>query len=206
VSGAGSTRTRAGRIRLVERLDVAKRAAVLLHSKEVALERERVRLEAHAARAALQWHERCSEAGSWLDRARALGASHELTTIIARDQHPATVTQRWQTSMGIVYPGSVECSPRTPSALTSTAALGPTADAYGRALAAAATHAATSAAVERLDAELVNTRRRRRAIEERLLSRLEAALRELDLHLDELDREEALRARIAVEQRDRART
>jgi vacuolar-type H+-ATPase subunit D/Vma8 len=101
--------------------------------------------------------------------------------------------------MGIVYPGSVECVPGSAGALTSTAALGPTATAYRRALEAGATCAATTAAVVRLDRELAATRRRRRAIEDHLQPRLERALGELEVHLDELDREEALRVHVAIE-------
>ncbi len=195
---SASTRTRDGRLRLVARLELARHAADLLHSKEQALERERIRLEGYAHRAETEWRRRCEEAATWLVRARTLGASDEISGLIDRGPPPATVTIGWQTSMGIVYPAGVECTPGDPPTLVSTAALGPALDAYRRSLGAAATHAAASAAVRRLDAALAATRRRRRAIEQRLEPRLEAALHELDLHLDELDREEAVRVRVAT--------
>jgi V/A-type H+-transporting ATPase subunit D len=90
---------------------------------------------------------------------------------------------------------------RAPS-LVSTSALRPTVDAYRDALDAAATQASTTAALRRLDLELASTRRRRRAIGERLVPHLEQALHELDLHLDEQDREEALRVQLAVNRQE----
>lgn len=203
---SASTRTRAGRLRLVARLDLAHRAVDLLRSKEEALQRERIRLEGHASRAEAEWRRRCREASDWMVRARTLGASDEISELIDRGPSPANVTTRWQTSMGIVYPGSVECTPGDSPTLASTAALGPALDAYRRSLEAAATHAATGAAVRRLDAALAATRRRRRAIEQRLEPGLEAALHELDLHLDELDREEAVRVRIATSSKGATRS
>jgi vacuolar-type H+-ATPase subunit D/Vma8 len=201
-----STRTRSGRLRLVARLDLADHAAGLLHSKETALERERVRLAGYASRAETEWKILCEEAAAWLLRARTLGASGELRQLIIDGPPPASVTPQWQVSMGITYPGSVRSAPGDRPLLTSTAALGPTSDAYRRALDAGALHAATIAAVGRLDAELAATRRRRKAIEDRLRPRLETTLRELDLHLDELDREEAVRVRVARNQQERARS
>jgi V/A-type H+-transporting ATPase subunit D len=196
---SASAPTRAGRLRLVARLGVARHAADLLRSKEEVLDRERSRLEGHTARAEADWRQRSQEAATWLVRARTLGASDEISAAIEQSGQPATVMPRWQTSMGIVYPGSVESTPGSTAELASTAALGPTIEAYRSALAAGATYAATTAAVNRLDAELAATRRRRRAIEDRLQPRLEAALHQLDIHLDELDREEALRVHVAIE-------
>lgn len=199
MSGPASAPTRSARLRLVARLETARHAGDLLRSKEEALDRERARLEGHTARAEADWRQRCHEAARWLVRARTLGASDEIGALIGHPAEPATVTPRWQDSMGIVYPGSVESRPGRAEALSSTAAIGPTSEAYRRALDAGATCAATTIAVDRLDTELAATRRRRRAIEERLQPELENALRELDVHLDESDREEAFRVHVAVE-------
>lgn len=100
--------------------------------------------------------------------------------------------------MGVGYPTAVACSLGTPADLTATAALAPAAAAYSEALEAAATAAAADLAHRRLGRELAETRRRRRAVEERLLPDLEETCRHLELRLDELDREEALRVRMAV--------
>ena len=54
----------------------------------------------------------------------------------------------------------------------------------------------------RLDHELAQTRQQRRAIEEHLVPNLTAAIHELDGKLDEQDREEAVRIRLAVQQRN----
>lgn len=202
---AANPRTRAGRLRLVARLELARHGVDLLHSKEEALQRERTRLEGHVARTRNQWEQSCTDAAAWLLRSRAMGASEELASIVAFGSNPATVTAHWQASMGITYPGDVDCTPGTEPTVTTTAALRPTIDAYRIALTVAAEHASTTAALRRLDAELGNTRRRRRAIEQRLLPDLEEALRDLDLHLDEQDRDEALRVHIATKQHGTSR-
>ncbi len=194
--------TRAVRQQLVERLALADRAAGLLRSKEEALGRERIRLEGHDTRAREEWGRCWQEAVHQVLLARALGATPELDRMVrAAPPTPAAVAPDWQTSMGITFPGSVRCDPGAPPPLTSTAALRPAAAASRRALAAAAEQAATSAAVRRLEVELAATRRRRRAVEERLQPELETSLRTLDVQLDELDREAALRVRTVLGRR-----
>jgi len=193
-------RTRAGRLRLIGRRALAEHASGLLSAKEEALERERSRLEGYARRAEVAWRAACAQAGESAVRARMLGGAEELR---GRPQgRPATAQPHWQVSMGITYPGGVDVVAGDPPPLTATAGLGPAVETYRAALAAAAEHAAASAAVSRLRAELTATRRRRRAIDDRLLPAVDRALHELDLHLDELDRDEALRVRLAVHARD----
>jgi vacuolar-type H+-ATPase subunit D/Vma8 len=205
VIGAAVT-TRAGRRQLIDRIELAARAADLLRSKEEALERERVRLRGHDVRAREEWDRRWHDAVATLLRARALGAGPELDMLHTTPQRaPAEFAPDWQTSMGITYPGTVRCRAGESPPVMSTAALQPAADAYGRALVAAAEQAATASAVRRLEAELAATRRRRRAIEERLQPSLESSRRTLDLHLDELDREEALRVRVASRRQEEGR-
>lgn len=200
MSTATTTSTGAGRLRLMARLQLARHGVDLLHSKEEALQRERTRLEGHVSRTNRQWVQTCGDAAGWLLRCRALGASGELEAIMERGPDPATVTAHWQTSMGVTYPGAIDCEVGSDPVVHSTAALRPTIDAYALALRAGAEHASTTAALRRLDRELADTRRRRRAIEQRLVPRLEVALRDLDLSLDERDREEALRVHIATNQ------
>lgn len=193
----GPARTRADRLRLVEQEEVAAHAAELLRSKEEALERERDRLEGYARRAEDDWSEAGTAANVALLRARMLGASDDLCAPTVRSAR-AAVQPDWQVSMGVAYPGSVEVEPGDPPAVTSTAALGPAVERYRDALTAAARQAAAAMAVRRLDAELAATRRRRRALEDRLIPSLADARHRLDLHLDELDRDEAMRVVIAV--------
>lgn len=198
----GGTTSRAARLRLMRQLDLARHATELLHGKEQALQRERVRLAGHADRARTEWTRGAEEAATWLQRARCLGAGDELTALALRGPRPARLTIRWRASMGITYPDSVDCTPNTQRDLASTAALGPGIKAHHAALVAAATHASTVTALARLDDELAGTRRRRRAIDERLVPRLETQLSELDIHLDEQDREEALRVHLAVDRHE----
>jgi V/A-type H+-transporting ATPase subunit D len=192
----GPARTRADRLRLLRRIAVAEHAAELLQSKEEALERERDRLEGYARRADEEWRDAASAAARALVRARLMGAADELGAHVPASV-PAVVRPDWQVSMGVTYPGSVGVEPGASVPLVSTAALGPAVDRYRDALSAAARRSATATAVRRLDAELVATRRRRRALEDRLVPSLRHASHELDLHLDELDRDEATRVRIA---------
>ena len=199
-------RTRADRLGLVRRIEGARRAHELLHSKEEALERERIRLVGHVGRAERHWRDACDAAAGSLARARMLGAGPELGRLIAAGPPPAGVSPSWTTSMGITYPGDVVCTPGPAAALGATAALVPAIEAYRVALLAAADTAAAGEAVKRLDIELAGTRRRRRAVEEQLLPRLEAARHDLDLRLDELDREEAQRIRTAVHRREGGRS
>jgi len=196
----GGSRSRSARLHLINRLGLARHAVDLLHSKEQALQRERARLEVHADRARDAWEHTAQEAATWLQRARAMGATDELAVIAAEGAQPAAIVIDWQASMGITYPGDVQCTPAVQQDLTGSAALVPTMQAHHRALDAAATHAATRTALDRLDAELATTRRRRRAIGDRLIPRLEDELRALELDLDEQDREEALRVRLASNQ------
>lgn len=196
------TPTRAARREILLRVDLADRAADLLRSKEEALLRERDRLRGHVQRSRLEWARCWTEAVAALNRARALGGSDEvgracrLAPMVA-----ASVSADWQVSMGITYPGEVSTRPGTSVPLASTAALGPAVHSFHEALVAASDHAAAATAVQRLEAELDATRRRRRAIEERLRPDLEETLRALDLRLDELDRDQAVRIRFAVDLR-----
>lgn len=201
-----SNLTRADRLRLIRRMEMARRASDLLRSKEEVLERERVRLEGHAGRADERWHHEYEAAAAALLRARMLGVSPELDGLVAAGSSAASVTPDWTMSMGVVYPGDVGCEPGPLPGANSTAAVVPAAESYRSALRAAAVAAAAAEAVRRLDVELAATRRRRRAVEQHLVPSLEADLRRLDLGLDELDREEALRIRTATQRQEASRS
>lgn len=199
---SSSVATHADRLRLLREIDLAERAVHLLHSKEEALERERVRLDGHAARAAEGWFQAWAELAAAGTRARMLGAGPEIDRLAEHLEGTATITPEWSRSMGIEYPGAVDCEPRAAGPLTSTAAAVNAAAAAHRAVLAAADTAAAEEAVRRLDRELADTRRRRRAIDERRLPALEAEVRGLELRLDELDRDEALRIRTAKQREE----
>lgn len=195
---SSSVATHADRLRLLREIELARRAVDLLHNKEEALERERVRLSGHAARATERWEQAWSEVTAAATRARMLGAGSEIDRLARRTQRAATITPEWSRSMGIEYPGAVTCAPVRAAPLTSTAAMVVAAAAAHVAVLAAADAAAAGEAVRRLDRELASTRRRRRAVDEHHLPTLESQVHELELRLDELDREEALRIRTAT--------
>lgn len=197
-----SVATHADRLRLLREIALARRAVDLLHNKEEALERERVRLRGHAARAAERWEQAWVDAAVAATRARMLGAGPEIDRFAGRASGAATVTPEWSRSMGIEYPGAVTCEPVRAEPLGSTAAMLGAASAARAAVLAAAEAAAADEAVRRLDRELASTRRRRRAVDEHRLPMLESKVHELELRLDELDREEALRIRTATTRRE----
>lgn len=198
---ATPTPTAAARLRLIRQERLALHAVELLSGKEAALERECARLSGHASRTEQRWRERSEDAATWLLRSRMLGCTNELDRVIGTGSATADIDVTWQNSMGVTYPGDARCAYGAPPALFSTAALASTVDAHREALAAAADHAVMSAAVARLHTELVATRRRRRAIEDRLLPRLSSERHALEIHLDEQDRDQALRVRLASKQR-----
>jgi vacuolar-type H+-ATPase subunit D/Vma8 len=85
------------------------------------------------------------------------------------------------------------------------AALEPAAAAHRRAVEAAARYAAARSSHRRVAAELALTARRLRTIERRWLPEHERALVELELRLDEEEREESGRIRWAAERDDSRR-
>lgn len=198
-----SVATHADRLRLLREIELARRAVDLLHSKEEALERERIRLSGHADRAVERWEQAWTAATVAATRARMLGAGSEIDRLAARSWGAATVTPEWSRSMGIEYPGAVTCDPVGAEPLTSTAAMVVAATAARAAVLAAADAAAADEAVRRLDRELASTRRRRRAVDEHRLPALESEVHELELRLDEVDRDEALRIRTATRRGER---
>ena len=196
----GPATNRAERLRLHDRLDLADRAVALLRSKEDVLRREESRLRGHVERTGAQWARSLEEATTWLLRARALGAGDHLGAGSGpgRPEVPATVELDWQRSMGVGYPGEVVARPGRGGPPVGTAALAPAASVFGRALEAGARHAAAGTAHQRVEQELLATRRRRRSLDRRLRPRLVAEIHRLDLALDERERDAALRVRLAT--------
>ena len=155
---------RSGRLILRRRLVTSGRAGDLLSQKEEALRRERERLSGQVVRTRTVWEHSCAEMDAAVARVRLLGGATELRAMTVARADEATVTCRWQTAMGVEYPGDV--------------------------------------AVERIDHELAETRRRRRAVVDRLVPQLTRELHQVEIDLDEAEREEALRTRLAVARRD----
>jgi V/A-type H+-transporting ATPase subunit D len=189
---------RAGRLWLRGRLATAERGLDLLDRKLRILRREQERLRLLERRTGEELRRSCDDADRWLLRAALGGGQRGLR--LGTPSERASVTIAWRDTMGIRYPAEASCalpepSPPPPAAA---AALGPAADAYRAALAAAVAHAAATAAVRVVGEEVAATSQRLRAIQDRRIPRLQAALVELELSLDELEQADNARLRRAV--------
>jgi V/A-type H+-transporting ATPase subunit D len=184
----------AGRVWFAERIEVARRAAELLEHKQELLRRERRRLTELAARSERAWREQAAVADTWNARALVSGGRDELRRA-APAVGPARVHLRWVSQAGVTYPGAASVDLPAGRPPVTGPALAGAAEAGRRALDAAVRHAAATTARDRVDEELVATARRVRAVRDRWLSELEARSADLDLRLDELEREEVTRLR-----------
>lgn len=191
---------RTGRIWLQRRLLLARHAASRLDQKLRILRTE----QAHAAllleHTRPVWEERCREAETWLLRAVVLGGQ---AAVRPSSTPLADVSLAWTTSMGATYPTDSACvipepDPRLATA-PSSAVIEATA-AYRRALDAAVRQAVAERAAQAIDAEVAATRQRLRGVQDRWIPRLETALTELGLTLDEAERAEGVRLRWAARQ------
>lgn len=190
---------RAGRLWLRRRLDTARRGVDLLDRKLRILlgERERFRLLLDHTGAA--WRDRCGEAERWLLRAAVLGGEREIR--LATGAAPAEVSIEWSTVMGVRYPARITCTipAASPAARhPGNAALVEAQAAYGLALEAAVRHAATETALRIVDSEVVDVRRRLRAIADRWVPALETAVRDVTQRLEERERSETVQRRWAA--------
>lgn len=195
---------RAGRLWLARRLAVADRAADLLEQKRKALVGEQRRLRLLVAKTEEDWRTALAEAERWYGRAVVATGRSQVRRPLAYLEQPTIVGIRWGATMGAHYPARISCRfpPEVPVVeLSGTAAAAPVTAAYKAALEAAAQHAAATLAQRRVEEELTVTVRRLRVIERRWRPELAEALRELDLWLDEHEREDVVTARWAVEQK-----
>lgn len=185
---------RAGRIWLVRRLETARRAADLLDRKLRILQAELARLQAAAAETAAEWDRCQAEARTWLLRVALLGG--ERAVRLAADGQAADINVGYATTMGIRYPATVTCT--VPPALTwDSPVLAEARQAHRAALAAAARHAAATAAVRLVDEEARVTRYRLRAVRDRWIPGLEQSLADVTFAIEELERADAARLRLA---------
>ncbi|WP_169947054.1 V-type ATP synthase subunit D [Microbispora sp. H11081] len=191
---------RAGRLWLRRRLAVLRRGLAVLDRKLRILRRERERLALHAARTGREWEAACRDADTWSLRAALLGGRRAVR--LAAGGGLAEVSVDRVDAMGTSYPGRAsfrapeEDDPAAPLPLT--AALGPARDACRDALRAAVEHAAAKEAERIVAAEEEATGRRIRALRDHVLPRLEAALTEVELALDEMERADGARVRRAI--------
>jgi len=186
---------RAGRLRLERRLQVARRGADLLDRKLRILQRELPGLRADAQRAAREWERCAAEADRWLLRAAVLGGQRAIR--LAGSPIPADVEVGYAVTVGVRHPAAVTCTfPRQDSWAGAT--LAGAGQAHQASLEAAARSAAASAAVRIMEAETAATRQRLRAVRDRWIPRLERARDELALAIDEQERADGARLRLAM--------
>lgn len=189
---------RAGRLWLTRRLQVARRGADLLDRKLRILQGELDSRRAAAAQTAEEWDRRSADAEQWLLRASLLGGQRAVR--LAAGGQAADVTISYATTMGVRHPDSTTCV--IPAAATwDGPTLTETRQAHGAALVAAVRHAAAAEALRVIEAEVLATRYRLRAIKDRWIPQLEQALAEVTLAIEEQELADAARLRMATRSR-----
>lgn len=190
---------RAGKLWLQRRLHTGRLAADLLDRRLRILRVEQQRYARQVEQSGVRWRESWHRADHWGLRGALAGGRRELR--LAAPGQPAQVTVEWTNLVGIRFPVSATCEPPEPPAADrgpGTAALVEAGEAYRAAVRAAAAYAAADAARAAIAAEIATTRRRLRAITDRWIPELEAALRDRVAQLEEDERAEAARLRRAV--------
>ena len=135
---------RGGRLWLIDRLDLARRATDLLLQKERVLLREERRLAVLHRRTSADWADACHEAEVWMARAAALRGSRIVDLFGLPGEAAAELV--WRNSMGAFYPAEAACIlPDQPpnGDFAGTAAMSGARSAHRRALDCAVQHAAT---------------------------------------------------------------
>lgn len=179
---------------------MAERGAELLERKLRILRAELTHLARIEQNTREAWEEASCAAQTWAERTVLLGGQRAVR--LAANPTPATVTISFTTSMGVQYPAQTGCTlaAQTRQApMSENGALVVATDRHVRALDAAVQHATASAAVRIVEAEQLATRLRLRAIRNRWIPRLERAISDLVLLLEESERAEAVRLRWSAE-------
>lgn len=190
---------RSGRMWVRRRLTTARRGAALLDRKLRILRAEQTRLRELTTRTGHEWDQACAEAERWLLRAAMIGGERELRLSTA--ESALQVRLEFQSVMGVRYPASADLIAADPVAgahVPGTAAIRVASPAYLDALAAGVRHAAATTALRQVNAEVAGTSQRLRAISDRWIPRLEAALADVTQRLDETERDETTRLRWAA--------
>lgn len=186
---------RAGRLRLERRLQVARRGADLLDRKLRILQHELPGLRDDAEHAARNWARCAADADRWLLRAALLGGQRAIQ--LAAADTPAEVDIGYAVTVGVRHPAAITCTFPGPGSWTG-ATLAATRQAHQASLEAAARSAAASAALRIMEAETAATRQRLRAVRDRWIPLLERARDELALAIDEQERADGARLRLAA--------
>jgi V/A-type H+/Na+-transporting ATPase subunit D len=193
---------RAGRLWLEQRLGTAQHAGKLLKNKLAVLNREELHLAQRAGDGTGQWQRQCREAETWTLRAAVLSGRHPLR-IASGTTTQAAIAMGF--TIGVEHPvsGVVHLKHQQDPPVVGSAAVTQAAVAARAAVEAALSAAVAAAALRALRAELASTRRTLRAVEQRWIPRLAAALAEVRLELEELEHAEGVRHRWTAQQRRR---
>jgi V/A-type H+-transporting ATPase subunit D len=186
---------RAGRLWLQRRLETARRGADLLDRKLRLLQAQLDQARESTAQTSTGWQRSQAEAESWLLRAALLGGQRAIR--LADDGLFAEVTITYAATMGIRYPADATCV-IPPSAAWDGPAVAGARQAHRAALIAAVRHAAAAEAERVIEAETLATRHRLRAIRDRWIPRLEQALADVTFAIEEQERADAVRLRLAA--------
>jgi len=186
---------RAGRLRLERRLQVARRGADLLDRKLRIFQRELPGLRADAAHAARDWERCAADADRWLLRAALLGGQRAIR--LASDDAPAELDVGYAVTVGVRHPATCACTFPPPQDWAGPT-IGAARHAHQVALEAAARSAAASAALRIMEAEAAATRLRLRAVKDRWIPLLEEARAAVALAIDEQERADGARLRLAM--------
>ena len=150
--------------------------------------------------AAEEWERRQADADTWLLRAALLGGERAIRLAAAGTFAEVTISHA--ATMGVRYPAEATCATPPPVGRDGPA-LAAAREAHRVALAAAVRHAAAAEALRVIEAETVVTRYRLRAVRDRWIPRLEQALAEVTFAIEELERADAARLRLAQTARRR---
>ncbi len=187
---------RAARLRVQRQLSIARHGVDLLERKQriVAAEHERLMLSSDDLRDS--WERSAAAALEWADRAAAQDGWRAIDA--AAPTRRARVRVEAGRVMGVEFPdgGDADVAPHRRTGGSSS--LEYAAEAISAAVEAALAYAASRRAIVTVQAELVATRTRRRAVEHRWIPHLEEELVRIERALDELEREENLRVRWAA--------
>jgi V/A-type H+-transporting ATPase subunit D len=189
---------RAGRIWLVGRLETARRGADLLDRKRQALLRERSRVRSEVEAARRVWEDAAAQVTTWSARAAMVDGAGRLELLSRHVEGQASLGLEWSNLMGARLPAVPRLSVPEPPPLSALGASSATvllAEACCEATRAAARFAVAARADAELSAQLRRTAWRLRALQERWIPQHERALAQLDLALDENQREQAVRVR-----------
>lgn len=189
---------RAGRIWLRSHLAVARRSAAMLDRRRQLLLVEAGRRRTAAVKSQAAWEAACADAEVWMRRARPAAGEADIARLTGSVEGKATVRLVWVSVMGVMCADDAVCSlpdAGRVGALGGTAADDVVAVAAGRAVAAAARAAAARQAAAAIEADLLATARRQRMLERRRIPELERELADLELRLDEAERDDRVRSR-----------